>query len=162
MPVPRIQEFKYKRNLKHHISEKHINITYWLCTEENCKRKFLRREYLWRHLSWNHNFTRSDAKLTALYARRVNEKDYTSSYYEDVSSDDDFIFDLPVENGELNDINGVLEKVFDPTYMVRPATFKSALLCIPPHRISNFSNLPFYHVDVTLYIVFNNGRDLIS
>lgn len=94
--------YKYKRNLKRHISEKHtMFFRHWKCVEKKCSGKFIRREYLLDHLTNKHKYTRSEARVAAINASRENQKESTG-YYENVSSSDDDIFDILAEADELN------------------------------------------------------------
>ena len=94
------KNYKYKRNLKRHIMERHTVVKHWKCTVEDCTSKFIRRGYLFEHLIKCHKLTRSDARKATLFARR-EDSSHTQSYYEEVSSDDE-IFDILAEQSEMD------------------------------------------------------------
>ena len=88
------KSYKYKRNLRRHVEEKHMEIELWNCTVDKCKVTFKRRGYLYTHLQKVHGYTSNFARRQALLAKRGNDNGKsTTSYYEDVS-EDDTILDL--------------------------------------------------------------------
>ena len=82
--------YKYKRNLTRHISENHLQHKYWRCSS-----KFIRRGYLLDHLCNIHKYPRADARSAAINAQCVISV-FSSTYYEDVSSDEE-IMDIIAE-----------------------------------------------------------------
>ena len=46
--------YKYKRNLKGHVNEKHGDIERWNCVDVSCKSTFLRRTSLSKYLVLRH------------------------------------------------------------------------------------------------------------
>lgn len=89
--------YKYEKNLKRHVREKHTTIEYWLCVQGDCVSKFVRRSYLSKHLVLKHGFNKLEAHETACKAPRG---DIHSETYYDKVSEDDTILDLIEEMDE--------------------------------------------------------------
>ena len=101
--------YKHRKNLKRHLKEKHVpNYEYWNCTEKDCKTRFIRREYLSKHLTKVHGIQKKIALQLALRASKGDSQS-NRNYYDDIS-DDDTVFDLIEELGNLNES---LEKEFN-------------------------------------------------
>ncbi len=95
--------YKYKRNLKRHILERHLPRKHWKCVKPKCASTFIRRGYLLEHLTNMHKYTRSEARTATLNARREGDESPRYQYYEDISSDDE-ILDLLNEGPAVNEI----------------------------------------------------------
>ena len=102
------KSYVYKRNLKHHIKERHLPIEHWNCTETNCLSQFIRRSYLSTHLILKHGYDKKSAIETAITAPR-GDISQQSGFYEDIS-DDDTILDLLYERN-----NSMKEQDFSET-----------------------------------------------
>ena len=83
--------YKYKRNLKRHVNEKHGDIERWNCVEVSCKSTFLRRTSLSKHLVLTHGYSSLRAREFACRASRGDI--HADSDLEDISADDS-VFDL--------------------------------------------------------------------
>ena len=57
-----VREFKYKRNLKRHFKDTHLNRPYFSCIYEHCERKFKRKDYIKTHLIKVHKLNPETAK----------------------------------------------------------------------------------------------------
>lgn len=74
--------------------------------------KFLRRGYLLEHLIGKHRYSRNEARVATLDAKRETRNGpHTYSYYEDISSDDD-ILDIIAEQRAANDVD-TMEAISD-------------------------------------------------
>ena len=96
------REYKYKKNLKRHLQEKHSpTFEYWNCTEAGCSSKFIRKGYLFKHLHMIHHLSENTARRKAIDAQR-GDIPQQQQYYEDIS-DDDTVLDLIRDLGEFSD-----------------------------------------------------------
>ena len=86
-----LKTYRYRRNLNRHISECHQEVDWWRCTEFRCNSKFKRRSFLFTHLAQTHQFKKHVAREKVLYAQRSSIINQTTSYYEDISSDEDIL-----------------------------------------------------------------------
>lgn len=74
--------------------------------------KFLRRGYLLEHLIGKHRYSRNEARVATLDAKRETRNGpHTYPYYEDISSDDD-ILDIIAERRAANDVD-TMEAISD-------------------------------------------------
>lgn len=94
------KDYKYKRNLKRHKSERHGESLYWNCVVKGCETKFIRRGYLCVHLTKIHGFDRCTARESALIAIRGDKPNEDYQYYQTIS-DDDSILDMLAEKDEM-------------------------------------------------------------
>ena len=91
------KEYKYEKNLKRHLKEKHSGLESYNCTETGCNGKFIRRDFLYNHICSIHHMEAHTARKKSINATRGDQHNAARSnqqqYYEDIS-DDDTIFDL--------------------------------------------------------------------
>ena len=92
--------YKYKRNLKRHINEKHLQTEHWQCEIENCNKTFQRRSFLCEHLCNVHKLSRECARKICITTERVISKGQ-SEYLSDVS-EDDTVLDLLEEEEQAS------------------------------------------------------------
>ena len=83
--------YKYKRNLKRHVNEKHGIIERWTCVEVSCNSTFLRRTSLSKHLVLTHGY--SSLRPREFACRALRGDIHIDSDLGDVR-DDDSVFDL--------------------------------------------------------------------
>ncbi len=96
------KSYKYRRNLKRHVTERHKLKEHWICVISGCDSTFIRRSYLFEHLVRKHCLSRPEAREFAIRATRIKERQQ-ESFYEDISSSDDDIFDILAVEGEDKD-----------------------------------------------------------
>ena len=96
------KSYKYRRNLKRHVMERHTEKEHWKCSIADCGSTFIRRSYLCDHLTYIHNLKRAKARRIALGAQRTNHR-LCEYYYEEISSDDD-ILDL-IQEADIEEAN---------------------------------------------------------
>ena len=95
-----LKTYRFRRNLNRHISECHQEVDWWRCTEFRCNSKFKRRIFLFTHLAQTHQFKKHVAREKVLYAQRSSIINQSTSYYEDISSDEDI---LEILNADSDD-----------------------------------------------------------
>ena len=93
------KSYKYKRNLKRHMEEKHIQHEFWNCIVDGCKCKLIRRSYLHVHLQKVHGFSKVESRRAALGTKR-GDCETNDSYYKDISEDES-IFELLAEEEQM-------------------------------------------------------------
>ena len=97
--------FTNKRNLVRHISEKHVVQKFWSCCV--CAAKIVRRSNLVSHLERRHQFTKLEARRSAVAAvQRLPGPQLQRDVYIDVS-DDDSILDIVAEIDSMHDIEAI-------------------------------------------------------
>ena len=93
------KSYKYKRNLKRHMEEKHIQHELWNCIVHGFKCKLIRRSYLHIHLQKVHGFSKVESRRATLGAKR-GDCEIKDSYYEDISEEES-IFELLTEEEQI-------------------------------------------------------------
>lgn len=97
------REYKYKKNTKRQLTEKHSpTYEYWNCTEDGCKYRFIRKGYVFNHLHKVHHLTEDSARIKDIDTKRGDISQIQEQEYEDIS-DDDTVLDLIQDLGDLID-----------------------------------------------------------
>ena len=98
------RNYRLKRNLTRHLSEKHSkDYEHWNGIELDCAKTFIRRTTLTHHLRTIHRYTSIRAGEFSLRALRGDTQ--ANNYYEDIS-DDDSIFDVINDIQEMRNVGG--------------------------------------------------------